>query len=68
MAKETILTKEYFDKGLQGVKDHVTKEVEGLARMTANGFDEVYRRLDKNDEIGMLKRRMDRIEKALHVT
>lgn len=58
MAKQTVLTQEYFDKGLKNLrsgmtkdlKAHVTKEIVELARMTANGFhavDENFKRVDE---------------------
>lgn len=70
------LTKEYFDKqlgklatkeGLEGLEisleAKIEKEIEGLARMTSNRFDEMEAKAEGKN----LNSRMVRIEQALNI-
>lgn len=76
------LTKEYLDKQLNsqtkeiksyvnnkidGLAQDVEKQIEGLARMTADGLTDIKRELDVKDQVDKLDRRIVRIEEALNV-
>jgi len=60
------LTKEHFD---QVVKTLATKDqIEELARMTKNGFDDVLNRLDVRERMLKLETEMVKIKSALHLS
>jgi len=76
------LTKEYLDKQLDsqtkelksyveekivGLDTKIENEIAGLARITANGFEEIKRELDVRKEVASLDRRTFRIEQALNI-
>jgi len=68
------LTKEYFDKRLDGMQaaidqrfDDVQKEINDLARMTAIGFSELDKRLDVRERLETLEKKMTKVESALNV-
>jgi hypothetical protein len=77
------LNKEYFDKvvanlatkqdlGPLATKEDVRREVregvEELARMVAEGFEDVQRRLDVQELVQAHERKLHKIEEALHLT
>ncbi len=45
----------------------IENEIAGLARMTANGFEDIKRELDVRKEVANLDRRTFRIEQALNI-
>ncbi len=73
------LTKDYFDKQLKNLPtkqdmddvkslvQSVKKEVAEVARMTADGLEEIKKELDVKKEVVDLNRRMTRIEHALNI-
>ena len=80
MAKQTILTKEDFERILdkkikvhtKEIKVHVTKEIErevgGLAVMTAREFDRVNQKLDKLTNVTENhEKRIKRVERAVGI-
>lgn len=52
---------------VESMKNLVTSEVGKLARMTADGFEEIKNELDVRKEVVNLNRRMMRIEQALNI-
>ncbi len=56
-----------FDQQNKDLKEHVTREVEKLALMTAKGFDDLQDRLDFKEEIEKLKRDNKMIKQALNL-
>ena len=52
---------------IDGVRGLVVKEVGKLARMTADGLEEIKRELDVRSEVENLNHRMIRIEQALNI-
>jgi hypothetical protein len=71
------LTKEYFDQALKAAvaplatKEDVHREVrqgvDELARMVADGFEDVQRRLDVTAQIKTFERKFQKLEEALHI-
>lgn len=72
------LTKEYLDKKLdsqtQEIKSYVDdkvsfidEKIDGLARMTANGLEEIKSELNVKKEVDNLNRRISLIEQALNI-
>jgi hypothetical protein len=63
------LTKEYFDKRLngleKGIKSHTEAEVDKLAGMVKRRFDEVERKLDVRDKVERLEAQMKQVREAL---
>ncbi len=75
---EQQLTKNYFDKGLKDIKEHVKQEVKGLRgyievkfddlnARTARGFTDIQERLNVKEEIEKLKRDNRMIKQALNL-
>jgi hypothetical protein len=70
------LTKEYFDQkidklaikaDLLATKADLKEEIEGLARMVADGFDDIQQRLDVRDRVATVEKKLVKIEEALHI-
>ena len=70
------LTKEYLDQQLgklatkediEDVKNLVVSEVANLARMTADGLEEIKRELDVKTQVENLNYKVNRIEQALNI-
>jgi hypothetical protein len=76
------LTKEYFDQVVKGLatinalhtavaplatKQDVREGVEELARMVAEGFEDVQHRLDVQQLIQAHERKFQKLEEALHI-
>jgi hypothetical protein len=60
------LTKEYFDKQLMNLA--TKKDISELARITADGFADLQKRLDVTERMGKIERRMESIENAINLS
>jgi hypothetical protein len=63
----TTLTKEYFDETIVQMKGEIKEEIQDLARITANGFAELERRLDVRERVDTLEKKVKKLESALNV-
>ena len=69
------LTKEYFDKKLDGqskeLKAYTREQTEELARMVNNGFEDVHQRLNVGERVHeiekTIERKFSKLEEALHI-
>ena len=68
------LTKEYFDEHMDridtrfdAVEKKIEDEVQGLATIVANGFAELEKRLDVQERVEKLEKKMTKVETALNV-
>ena len=51
-----------------GAIQNTNKSIEELARMTARGFEDTQKRLDIRNEVAILKRQMETVYHALHIS
>lgn len=63
----TTLTKEYFDKRLDGLQKDIQIDIHELAAMTANGFSDLEKRIDVRERVEKLEKKMATVETALNV-
>jgi hypothetical protein len=72
------LTKEYLDQALGGLATKAdlvkamallatSEQVEDLARMVADGFEDTRRRLDVTAQIEIFEHKFQKLEEALHI-
>jgi len=63
------LTKEYFDQQIAklATKEDVQDAVDDLARITNDGFGELYRRLDVREQVEEHEREIQDIKRALNI-
>ena len=65
------LTKEHFDQSLATSEKRIITRIDEsqaeLARMVADGFEDVQRRLDLTAQIKTFERKFSKLEEALHI-
>ena len=67
------LTKEHFDQVVSKLAtkeqvESVAEQIEGLARMTSRGFEDVLERMDVRDRVDKLEIQMKELRGALHLS
>jgi hypothetical protein len=70
----TTLTQEHFDTELGGLRQEVAamkteikEEIQELARITANGFADLEKRLDVRERVDTLETKFKKLESALNL-
>ena len=65
------LTKEHFDQSLAVTEKRIVKRIdeaqEELARLVADGFEDMQRRLDVTAQMQTFERKFQKLEEALHI-
>lgn len=68
----TQLTKEFFEQKLgeqtRDLKAHTREQTEELARMVADGFEDIRHRLDVRERLAVVEQKLHRVEETLNIT